>query len=129
MTMTRKGYARENELVHMLWDAGFAALRAPSSGSSTPLPMPDIIAGNGSKYLAIEAKAKRSDYIYLGEEEVQNLIEFAERFGATPVVGARFFRTDWVFFYPDQMHRTGTGKYKIDRKDVDHGLSFEELTR
>lgn len=127
--MTRKGYAKENELVHILWDAGFAALRAPSSGSSTPLPMPDIIAGNSRKYLAIEAKTTRSDYIYLEEEEVQNLITFAERFGATPVVGARFFRTDWVFFYPDQMHRTSTGRYKINRKDVGHGLSFEELVR
>jgi len=52
----RKGTLYERELFHMFWNSSWAAVRSAGSGS-TPLPAPDILAGNKEKLLAIECKA------------------------------------------------------------------------
>ena len=57
--MAKKGSAEERELVHKLWDRNFAAMRAPASGGATKIPLPDVIAGNGKIYLAIEVKTTK----------------------------------------------------------------------
>ncbi len=128
--MANKGYKKELELVHMLWDAGFAVVRTPASGSVSKKPLPDMIAGNGRKYIAVEAKATKSDYIYLDEDEVKNLKEFSRIFGAEPLIGARFDHMKWAFFNPDSLSQTQRGAYKINRKLAEEkGLRFEDIVR
>ena len=63
--MAKKGSAEERDLVHKLWDRHFAAMRAPASGGATKKPLPDVIAGNGKIYLAIEVKTTTKDKIYI----------------------------------------------------------------
>ena len=55
ISMAKKGSAEERDLVHKLWERDFAAMRAPASGGATKKPLPDVVAGNGKLYLAIEA--------------------------------------------------------------------------
>jgi len=62
--MSKKGSREERELVKMLWEADCAAMRAPASGGATKKPLPDVIAGNGKLYLAIEVKSTSSERIY-----------------------------------------------------------------
>ena len=126
--MSKKGSTEERDLVNRLWDAGFAAMRAPASGGATKRPLPDVLAGNGKLYLAIEVKSTRQEHIYIDNEKIDNLIEFSKIFGATPYVGAKFIRKKWRFIKLDDLHVTRNGNYRVN---VDlafsKGLEFEEI--
>ena len=63
--MAKKGSAEERDLVHKLWERNFAAMRAPASGGATKNPLPDVVAGNGKLYLAIEVKTTTKDKVYM----------------------------------------------------------------
>lgn len=109
----RKGDRRERELVNRLDDAGFAVMRAPASGSATDRDLPDILAGNGEAFYAIEAKSSKGSPIYLDGAEVDALRFFAENFGAEPQIGIRFDEHEWRFFPPDELYVTDGGNYRV----------------
>lgn len=111
-----KGERCERELVTTLADAGWGVLRAPASGAATDRDLPDVLAGNGDRFLAIEAKASGADAIYIDRSEIEALEYFAGKFGATPVVGVRFDREDWYFRDPAACHVTDGGNYRIKRE-------------
>lgn len=131
MVKNKKGDRAERELVNALDDLGFAVMRAPSSGSATERELPDVLAGNGETFYAIEAKASSGQPIYLGggepDEEVESLIHFAENFGAKPRIGARFNYEDWAFFHPDELHHTPSGNVRVKTEDLPDGESLDEL--
>ena len=52
-TRKARGSAAERELVHKFWDAGWAAFRAPASGSMD-YEIPDVIAGNAQRKLELK---------------------------------------------------------------------------
>jgi len=115
MSANRKGDRRERELVNALDQAGFAVMRAPASGSATERELPDVLAGNGHVFYAIEAKSSGGDPIYLTSEEVEALVYFSQNFGARPKIGVRFDREDWYFFHPDDV-RTEKGAYRVKKE-------------
>lgn len=123
--MKSKGYRFERELVHMFWSRGFAAVRVPASGSIS-YPVPDIIAGNGSRYLAIEVKMRSNLPVYISKEEVSNLIRFSEIFGAEPLIAVRISNAGWRFLNLKSLKQT-RGGYKIDDDVFYSGLEFDEL--
>ncbi len=108
-----KGDRRERELVNRLDEAGFAVMRAPASGSATERELPDVLAGDGDRFYAIEAKSSAGDPIYLEGAEIEALVYFARNFGAKPRVGVRFDREDWYFFHPADLHTTDGGNYRV----------------
>lgn len=123
-----KGDRTERELVRRLDETGFAVMRAPASGSSTSRELPDVLAGNGDVFYAIEAKSSSGDPIYLTGEEIESLTYFAQNFGAKPRVGVRFDREDWAFFHPDELHWTDGGNLRVKKeKAVIEGESIDEL--
>ena len=126
--MSKKGSVEERDLVNMLWNAGFAAMRAPASGGATKRPLPDVLAGNGKLYLAIEVKSSRQEHIYIDNEKITNLIEFSNIFGATSYVGVKFIRKPWRFIKLEDLHITRSNNYRVN---VDlafsKGLDFEEI--
>lgn len=125
----RKGERRERELVNRLDEHGFAVMRAPASGSATERELPDVLAGNGSVFYAIEAKSSAGDRIYLTGEEVESLVFFARNFGAKPRIGVRFDREDWYFFHPADLHVTDGGNYRIKRETaLSSGTDLAELS-
>ena len=124
-----KGDRRERELVNRLDEAGFAVLRAPASGSATERELPDVLAGNGEQFYAIEAKSSAGAPIYLDGGEVYALVYFSRNFGAKPRIGVRFDHEDWYFFHPDDLHQTDGGNYRVKKETaLADGVDFEEFT-
>jgi Holliday junction resolvase len=126
-----KGDRRERELVNQLDERGFAVMRAPASGSATSRELPDVLAGNGVVFYAIEVKASAGDPIYLDQKEVYDLVYFGRNFGADPYIGVRFDRESWYFFDPrgDEIHETYGGNYRVKKETaLEQGLPMESLT-
>ncbi|SFR85415.1 holliday junction resolvase [Halomicrobium zhouii] len=123
-----KGDRRERELVNALDEAGFAVMRAPASGSATERELPDVLAGDGDTFYAIEAKSSAGDPIYLDGEEIDALLFFSRNFGAKPRVGVRFDREDWYFFHPGDLYITDGGNYRVKKETaVAEGTDFPEF--
>ncbi len=123
-----KGSSRERELVDMFWDAGFGVVRAPASGSATERPLPDLVAADGERTIAVEAKSSGDDSVYIDGGEAEELIEFSSRFGARARIGVRFDREDWYFFHPGDLHVTRGGNYRVKLETaLQEGEDFQEL--
>lgn len=124
-----KGSRAERELLAMFWENNFAGYRAAGSGS-TPLPSPDLLVGNGKRYLAIECKSLKSKSKYLEETQIRELLKFSRIFGAEPWVGLRFNNIGWYFIHPKKLKKTKNGTL-IASLDIleKNGLKFEELIK
>jgi Holliday junction resolvase len=126
--MSKTGSREERELVRMLWDADCAAMRAPASGGATKKPLPDVIAGNGSIYLAIEVKSSSLERIYIDSEKIDGLKEFSQIFGAQPYIGVKFLRKKWRFICLEDLHITKNNNYRVNIDlAFDKGLDFDEI--
>ncbi|PSQ24624.1 nucleoid-structuring protein H-NS [Halobacteriales archaeon QS_9_67_17] len=123
-----KGDRRERELVNLLDERGFAVMRAPASGSATDRELPDVLAGDGDRFYAIEAKSSAGDPIYLSGEEVEALVYFSRNFGAKPRIAARFDQMDWYFFHPADLYTTDGGNYRVKQETaLSDGTDLAEL--
>ena len=124
-----KGSRAERELLTMFWENNFAGYRAAGSGS-TPLPSPDLLVGNGKRYLAIECKSLKTKAKYLEEKQIKELIEFSKKFGAEPWVGLRFNNIGWYFIQPHILEKSKKGSL-IASLDIlqKSGLSFNDLIK
>jgi len=128
--MNKMGSRVERELVRKLWNADCAAMRAPASGGATRKPLPDIIAGNGKVYLAIEVKTTSADHIYINFSKILGLKEFSEIFGAEPYLGVKFKNKRWRFVHVDDLIKTRGVNYKVDMDlAFSKGLEFDELIK
>lgn len=126
--MSKKGSREERELVKMLWEADCAAMRAPASGGATKKPLPDVLAGNGKIYLAIEVKSTSSDRIYIDSGKIKALLEFSGKFGALPYVGAKFKREKWRFISIEHLYKTKQENYRVDKQlAFEKGVELDEL--
>lgn len=127
--MAKKGTAEERDLVHKLWDRDFAAMRAPASGGATKRPLPDVVAGNGKHYLAIEVKTTTKDKIYIDYPQIDDLQEFGAKFGAKCYIGVKFKYTKWLFLEPKDVERTKNNNYKIEKNyALRKALEIDEIT-
>jgi Holliday junction resolvase len=123
-----KGSNAERELVKMLWSCGWGAIRSAGSGSMQ-FPSPDVLAGNKVRRLALEVKAIKEDKKYLSDEEVKQLLNFSDYFGAEPWFAIKFTNYGWVFVNPEDLEKT-KGGYAFSKNSSERkGLSFEELTK
>lgn len=140
MGSNQKGSRAERDLVNRLDSAGFAVMRAPASGSATDRELPDVLAGDGSVFYAIEAKVSSGDPIYIANEEIDALHYFSQNFGAWPRVGVRFdakhgdphYGNDddsgWRFFNPHILHQTGKN-YRVKKEAAySKGARLSSLT-
>ncbi|MDR2623911.1 MAG: Holliday junction resolvase [Methanobrevibacter sp.] len=126
--MVKKGSKEERDLVHIFWDKGFAAMRAPASGGATKKPLPDVLAGNSKKYLAIEVKTTTKELIYVDSSQIDGLYKFCEIFGAEPYLGVKFKQTKWLFLNIESMTKTKSKNYKVDKNlALEKGLDIDEV--
>ena len=97
--MKKRGYDAERELVHMLRDVGFDAIRVPVSAPSKE-PLPDVFAIKDDTILSIEVKAQER-YAYYKRDQVKKLFEFLEIHKIYPrkhaVLAAKFKYKGWWF--------------------------------
>src|SRR3990170_2008993 len=100
MGSKEKGSNAERELIHLFWSTKeWTACRVAGSGSMK-YPSPDIIANKQGINLAIECKATGSNNQYLEKREVDELVEYAKKAGARPLIAVRFNRMPWLFLDP-----------------------------
>ena len=115
--------------MHKFYDTGsWIAIRAAGSGS-TPLPCPDILAGNSQRRLAIECKSIKGKSYYFEKREINELIEFSKLFGAEAWVGIRFDNHGWYFVLANQLDISKKSQVpSINIKSAQQkGIKFEDL--
>ena len=128
MSRKSKGISAERELIHKFWGGGWAAFRCAASGG-IKYPVPDIIAGNNLRKLAIEVKATKDAFKYFDKREIQDLNTFAQRFGAEPWVAIKVLRKGWKFLMLEDLKETKKN-WVADKKCLElKGLTFEELIK
>jgi len=119
--MKKRGYDAERELVHMLRDAGYDAIRVPVSAPSTE-PLPDVFAIKGDSIIAVEVKAQVR-YAYYKRDQVQKLHEFLHIHRIYPrrfaVLAGKFKYKGWCF---DLAEKVDDFTLKIDQ-----GMTWSEL--
>jgi len=122
-----KGLNAERELVHLLQEKGFAALRIAGSGS-TKYPAPDVIAIKAKRILLIECKTSKTDSKYLTQKEIEELKEVANIMGGEPWVGIRIDKKDWFFIPVEELQETEKN-YVVNKKtELLKGFTLEEIT-
>ena len=126
MSTKSKGINAERELIHMFWSARWTACRIAGSGSSH-YPSPDIIAANMARKLAIEAKITKEQKKYFTEEEIAQLKEFSDLFGAEPWIAVKFKQCDWIFVKIENLEKTGKNFAISAELAEKQGLLFNEL--
>nr|MBA4404719.1 Holliday junction resolvase [Nanoarchaeum sp.] len=127
--MKAKGSRAERELLHMFWDNSWACMRAAGSGS-TPMPSPDLIAGNKENLLAIECKSIRSNSKNFQKEEIDQLVTFSDILNATPIIAMRFDNLGWYFLNAKELPKNKNGNYTVTLKSSQlKGIKFEELIK
>ncbi len=124
--MKRKGSRFERELLNLFWESGFAAIRVAGSGSSSN-PSPDLVAGNGKKFYAVEVKMRKNLPLYISGERVRELAMFSNLFGAEPLIALKLPRKKWKFFRIEDLIETEKG-YKISEENYHLGKDFGEIT-
>ncbi|MBI5148233.1 Holliday junction resolvase, partial [Candidatus Pacearchaeota archaeon] len=100
-----KGANAERELLHMLWQKGFACARVAGSGK-IPEPSCDLVAGKFRKKYAIECKTSKDKKRYIDSKQISDFLIFSEIFGLEPVMAIRFNREDWLFLHPEKLEKT-----------------------
>lgn len=122
-----KGARTERELLNLLWSNSWKCLRIAGSGVM-PFPCPDLIAGRNGRSIAIECKSSKKT-IYIEEQQVKELLEFARGFGAEPYLGIRFNNMDWYFLHPKKAKFTGKN-YAVSKNLVlKHGITLKNLLK
>ena len=124
--MKAKGTKYERELVNLFWEAGFGVIRAPTSGGATSRALPDIVAGNGRVYYAIEVKVRKKLPVYISREQVGELLEFSKRFGAKPIIAIKLPYKPWRFI-PVHMLKEGKKSLRVDEEVYFRGYEIEIL--
>ena len=129
MSIRRKGFSHERELVKKLWDSGFAVVRAPASGSKAKRIMyPDIVAIYRGKIIAIEAKTiSEPRTIYIEEQQIKKLVEFAKRAGCESYIAVKVVGSGELFFISLSKLEKTNNKYKLSKESLNEGIRLESL--
>jgi holliday junction resolvase Hjr len=126
MNKKAKGTNAERELIHQFFANKWVAIRSAGSGCMQN-PSPDILAGNNLRRLAIECKAVNDTKKYFTGKEIEELVFFANSFGAEPWVAIRFDRVDWFFLNVEDLQKTSKSYFVDVKMAKDKGLSFGQL--
>jgi len=123
----------ERILVNRFWDHGFAVMRAPSSSGTSKMPRPDVFAGSARKgmLIALEIKTSRQNVFYIQKEQIEGLLEFADRIGAKAYVAVKFVgkRMDFLFLsVPGALTQSKGGSYRVAIDElINNGVDFYAL--
>jgi holliday junction resolvase Hjr len=128
MSRKSKGINAERQLIHKFWSVGWAAIRVAGSGSIS-YPVPDVLAGNNLRKLAIECKASREKERYLTKDQVNELKEFSKIFGAEAWIAVKFDKEEWYFLMLEDLKETNNNYLVSFEIAKNKGLLFEEVIK
>ncbi len=121
ISYSKKGTNTERQVVKLFEQKGYAATRIPASGGATKSDRPDILCGNGHDIYAIEVKSSKKDTIYIRKEQIHELIRFAYKFGAKPLICVKFNRKPHTLLTVNQLSQTKGGNYRIKKTEIQQG--------
>lgn len=112
MKRKKKGSKGEHAVMDIFILHGYGVVRAAGSGTSQ-YPSPDLVAGKILKYenrsaritLGIEVKTKEAEKVYIEKKQINELKQFCETFGATPLVIVKM-KKDWGVFALSMLRET-----------------------
>ncbi len=119
-----KGYSAEREMVHKLAAMGFMTIRAPRSGRIN-LASPDVIAAKNGKLIVIECKAREGAFS-IEKEQLQELVEWEEKAGATPYIAWKISRKGWTFLHLKDVIENNGNVGKKFAQEKGFGIEFLE---
>ena len=111
MSNKAKGSKAERELLDILTENCWRAVRVAGSGVNDNSPCDLLAAKVGKKGFVIEAKSSKKTSIYITKEQIQDFVMFSEIIGLKPAIALRFNREGWFFISPSQLK--DTGKYWV----------------
>ena len=112
----KKWIRKERDLVKILENKGYSAVRVVGSGGGTERPLPDILTGNAKNIYGIELKSSSKNVIYIEKHQIQNLKKFCENFGAIPIICIKFNYIKYTFIKISNLTKTDKGNFKITKK-------------
>lgn len=115
------GKNAERELVSILREKGFNAVRVPTSNSSLN-PLPDIFATKGNILLGIECKSTWENKVRVKESQIRKLFEFLSMFtmDRIPIVAVKFKKIHrWKVYLPNRIEEIIV--------TLDNSISLEKL--
>lgn len=119
--MKKRGYDAERELVAMMREVGFDAVRIPVSAPSTE-PLPDVFAVKDKTVVAFEVKSQLR-YSYYKADQIAKLNGFLDMHKLYPrryaVIAGKFKYKGWCFNIAER-----PGDYTLKTGE---GLTFKEL--
>jgi len=120
-SMKKRGYDAERELVAMMREVGFDAVRVPVSAPSTE-PLPDVFAVKDKTVVAFEVKSQLK-YSYYKADQIAKLNGFLDIHKFYPrryaVIAGKFKYKGWCFNIAER-----PGDYTLKTGE---GLTFKEL--
>lgn len=127
MSKYRKGANAERELVHFLYDQGFAIARSAGSGT-IPLPAPDVIALRKDKKMAFECKFWSAQYLNLSTAQMDELTSWQKTAGIDLFIAWKIPRKGWYFLKPEQFKKNPKGYLISQKKALRTGLLLNVIT-
>jgi Holliday junction resolvase len=127
MSNKAKGSKAERELLQILTENGWRAVRVAGSGVNDNSPA-DLIAGKiGRKGYTIECKSSKKTSIYISRQQIEDFIVFSNLLGLQSVIAARFNYEGWIFLSPEQLE--DSGKYWVVHLKTakEKGLKFSQF--
>lgn len=126
MAHYNKGANAERELLHLLYNEGFAVVRVAGSGAAK-FPEPDCLAFRKTQKFAFECKARSGRYLNIPKEQMESLVAWSEKAGMPAYVAWKIPRKGWLFIRPEDFVPRRKG-YAIDIDSaMKKGKTFEEL--
>lgn len=107
MSNKAKGSRVERELVELLTENNWRAVRVAGSGVKDESPCDLITAKIGKKGYIVEVKSSKKDRIYIKKEQIEDFVKFSYMTGLTAVIAVRFNYEGWLFITPNQLDDTG----------------------
>jgi len=124
-----RGSAVERYIVSKLREKGFAAIRAPASGSKRKDHVPDIVALKSGVILLIEVKSRQGgNKVYIGREQIEGINDFAKRAGGEFFIAVKINKL-LKFIKATELRKTEGGNYIIDMEMIKKGMNMNDLVR
>jgi Holliday junction resolvase len=107
MSNKAKGSKAERELLQILTENGWRAVRVAGSGVNDDSPCDLIAAKVGKRGFVIEAKSSKKNRIYITKAQIEDFVLFSSIIGLKPAIALRFNYEGWLFISPEQLEDTG----------------------
>jgi Holliday junction resolvase len=103
-------------------------MRAPASGAKIKkAKYPDVVAIKKGRIAAFEVKSRSKEgAVYVDREQVEKLLNFAERAGGRAYIAIRISGWSWIFVPVSKLEYTGSS-YKVSREAIGEGMTIEQL--